>query len=126
MRRRHGIPDNDHRPFNVAYAAAKQAQKERETERTGKARCRDVNAPSALRREEGSIPIESTRPRPATGMPITSLLLSYLKTNTSVVLSGRPLQRRNTEESAGHYNNYVDSRRTSGQTTTASESDYRQ
>lgn len=30
MRRRHGIPDNDHRPFNVAYAAAQRAQKEKE------------------------------------------------------------------------------------------------
>lgn len=27
IRRRHGIPDNDNRPFNVAYAAAKAAQK---------------------------------------------------------------------------------------------------
>lgn len=27
MRRRHGIPDDDHRPFNVAYAAALQARK---------------------------------------------------------------------------------------------------
>ncbi|KAH9894461.1 hypothetical protein C8Q73DRAFT_836395 [Cubamyces lactineus] len=30
MRRRHGIPDDDHRPFNVAYAAALQARKKRE------------------------------------------------------------------------------------------------
>ena len=27
MRRRHGIPDDDNRPFNVAYAAASQARK---------------------------------------------------------------------------------------------------
>ena len=27
MRRRHGIPDDDNRPFNVAYAAALQARK---------------------------------------------------------------------------------------------------
>ncbi|KAI0677092.1 hypothetical protein C8Q78DRAFT_1073827 [Trametes maxima] len=30
MRRRHGIPDDDHRPFNVAYAAALQARKRQE------------------------------------------------------------------------------------------------
>lgn len=30
MRRRHGIPDNDARPFNVAYAAAERARKTRE------------------------------------------------------------------------------------------------
>ncbi|KAF8646376.1 hypothetical protein AX16_007242 [Volvariella volvacea WC 439] len=28
MRRRHGIPDNDHRPFNVAYAAVVRAREE--------------------------------------------------------------------------------------------------
>ncbi|THH29144.1 hypothetical protein EUX98_g5062 [Antrodiella citrinella] len=32
MRRRHGIPDNDHRPFNVAYAAAAQARRAFEDE----------------------------------------------------------------------------------------------
>ncbi|KAF5388408.1 hypothetical protein D9615_000656 [Tricholomella constricta] len=30
MRRRHGIPDNDHRPFNVAYAAVVRARQENE------------------------------------------------------------------------------------------------
>ena len=30
MRRRHGIPDNDHRPFNVAYAAVVRARQEEE------------------------------------------------------------------------------------------------
>ncbi|KAF8076700.1 hypothetical protein FPV67DRAFT_1777134 [Lyophyllum atratum] len=30
MRRRHGIPDNDHRPFNVAYAAVVRARQEGE------------------------------------------------------------------------------------------------
>lgn len=30
MRRRHGIPDHDHRPFNVAYAAAMRARQENE------------------------------------------------------------------------------------------------
>ncbi|KAI0368114.1 hypothetical protein BV20DRAFT_1114405 [Pilatotrama ljubarskyi] len=35
MRRRHGIPDDDHRPFNVAYAAALQARKKREGRGSG-------------------------------------------------------------------------------------------
>jgi hypothetical protein len=30
MRRQHGIPDNDHRPFNVAYAAVLRARREEE------------------------------------------------------------------------------------------------
>jgi hypothetical protein len=30
MRRRHGIPDNDHRPFNVAYAAVMRARQDAE------------------------------------------------------------------------------------------------
>ncbi|KAK0461770.1 uncharacterized protein EV420DRAFT_127421 [Desarmillaria tabescens] len=30
MRRRHGIPDNDHRPFNVAYAAVQRSRQEKE------------------------------------------------------------------------------------------------
>lgn len=37
-RRRHGIPDSDHRPFNVAYAAALRARQEREAEGTGRGR----------------------------------------------------------------------------------------
>ncbi|KAI0751609.1 hypothetical protein C8Q80DRAFT_1119326 [Daedaleopsis nitida] len=35
MRRRHGIPDDDNRPFNVAYAAALQARKGGERRATG-------------------------------------------------------------------------------------------
>ncbi|KAF9450942.1 hypothetical protein P691DRAFT_700256 [Macrolepiota fuliginosa MF-IS2] len=37
MRRRHGIPDNDHRPFNVAYAAVVRARQEKEAVRKAKA-----------------------------------------------------------------------------------------
>ncbi|KAF7792923.1 hypothetical protein EIP86_004025 [Pleurotus ostreatoroseus] len=33
-RKRHGIPDSDHRPFNVAYAAAKQARERESGERS--------------------------------------------------------------------------------------------
>ena len=36
MRRKHGIPDGDHRPFNVAYAAVQRARQERETLRSAK------------------------------------------------------------------------------------------
>ncbi|KAF8638555.1 hypothetical protein AX17_002098 [Amanita inopinata Kibby_2008] len=35
-RRKYGIPDNDHRPFNVAYAAVLRARQERETLRSVK------------------------------------------------------------------------------------------
>ncbi|KAI0082488.1 hypothetical protein K474DRAFT_1694340, partial [Panus rudis PR-1116 ss-1] len=38
MRRRHGIPDSDHRPFNVAYAAAQRARQEQEAEEKGRSR----------------------------------------------------------------------------------------
>ena len=34
MRRRHGIPDSDHRPFTVAYAAAKKSRLEYDEERS--------------------------------------------------------------------------------------------
>lgn len=37
MRRRHGIPDNDHRPFNVAYAAVLRARQEKEAAQKAKA-----------------------------------------------------------------------------------------
>lgn len=36
MRRRHGIPDNDHRPFNVAYAAVVRARQEKEAAQKAK------------------------------------------------------------------------------------------
>jgi hypothetical protein len=29
LRRKYGIPDNDHRPFNVAWAAVQRAQREK-------------------------------------------------------------------------------------------------
>ncbi|KNZ76062.1 hypothetical protein J132_00338 [Termitomyces sp. J132] len=41
MRRRHGIPDNDHRPFNVAYAAVLRARQEDE-EKTRRARLQEL------------------------------------------------------------------------------------
>lgn len=45
-RRRHGIPDDDNRPFNVAYAAAKQAQ------RDGKGRLYMKDGPELVAGEE--------------------------------------------------------------------------
>lgn len=50
MRRRHGIPDDDHRPFNVAYAAALQARKARE----GKSHGATQQTPQGLSMEEVS------------------------------------------------------------------------
>lgn len=41
MRRRHGIPDNDHRPFNVAYAAVLRSRQEGE-ERARRARLQEL------------------------------------------------------------------------------------
>ena len=38
MRRRYGIPDNDLRPFSVAFAAAKRAQQERQASERGLSR----------------------------------------------------------------------------------------
>ena len=45
LRRRHGIPDNDNRPFNVAYAAAKKALKEREAAAKGLSRRNNAPIP---------------------------------------------------------------------------------
>ncbi|KAI0824768.1 hypothetical protein BC628DRAFT_1419875 [Trametes gibbosa] len=50
MRRRHGIPDDDYRPFNVAYAAALQARKKREGKSHGVAQ----QVPQGLPVEGGS------------------------------------------------------------------------
>ena len=36
MRRRYGIPDTDHRPFNVAHAAVLRARQERESQERSK------------------------------------------------------------------------------------------
>jgi len=38
LRRKHGIPDSDHRPFNVAWAAARTAREDQEREDTRIAR----------------------------------------------------------------------------------------
>jgi len=56
-RRRHGIPDTDNRPFNVAYAAAVTARKENETRKNLQLRQRTLEeaspAPSPTRKSFG-------------------------------------------------------------------------
>ena len=56
-RRKHGIPDTDNRPFNVAYAAAVTARKENEARKTLQLRQRTLGeaspAPSPTRRSLG-------------------------------------------------------------------------
>lgn len=73
MRRRHGIPDHDHRPFNVAYAAAKRAQREREAEEKGQSKRSAKLPPGAAstgaQQHGSSASGQATRQRPATGTP---------------------------------------------------------
>lgn len=45
MRRRHGIPDDDHRPFNVAYAAVVRTRKDREAQDRTKAKQQNAAPP---------------------------------------------------------------------------------
>ncbi|GLB34103.1 putative nuclear pore complex protein [Lyophyllum shimeji] len=57
MRRRHGIPDNDHRPFNVAYAAVVRARQESEAEaRRGKLH-------EMVRDQQNALPEQNVRQR---------------------------------------------------------------
>ncbi|KAJ3851731.1 hypothetical protein EV368DRAFT_65510 [Lentinula lateritia] len=61
LRRRHGIPDNDHRPFNVAYAAVQRAKEQREKE---KARIMRADLVAAVpSREPANVPPEQIRHR---------------------------------------------------------------
>ena len=77
MRRRHGIPDNDRRPFNVAYAAAKRAQKESEAEAKGVPRqgssALSAVATQAAKQHVVAPTVQATRPRQATGAPPFSM-----------------------------------------------------
>ncbi|PBK66866.1 hypothetical protein ARMSODRAFT_328895 [Armillaria solidipes] len=47
MRRRHGIPDNDHRPFNVAYAAVQRSRQEKERPAPAQRSQENVNTQTA-------------------------------------------------------------------------------
>ncbi|KAG6856783.1 hypothetical protein H0H87_000751 [Tephrocybe sp. NHM501043] len=70
MRRRHGIPDTDHRPFNVAYAAVVRARQESE-EKARKARLQEL-----ARDQQNALPDEGVRQR--NGIPRnTSAMSSY-------------------------------------------------
>ncbi|KAF9464828.1 hypothetical protein BDZ94DRAFT_1235040 [Collybia nuda] len=61
MRRRHGIPDNDHRPFNVAYAAVMRARQDAEVSKR-KARLDQI---VLLGQEQRNAPLNQTiRQRP--------------------------------------------------------------
>ncbi|EKM59777.1 uncharacterized protein PHACADRAFT_170387, partial [Phanerochaete carnosa HHB-10118-sp] len=111
MRRRHGIPDSDHRPFNVAYASVKRAHREREMVEKGKSK-RGIRLPpgvtsAAISRQGSSGPGQALRQRQMTGV---SLQVTQSQAAEEEVVS---LPSGDTE-----------SRRAPGQATTASESDF--
>ncbi|GJE84522.1 hypothetical protein PsYK624_005980 [Phanerochaete sordida] len=110
MRRRHGIPDSDHRPFNVAYAAVKRDQRERNMVEKGKSkqglRLPPVVLGVSASRQGSAMLGQATRQRQAPG--------ALPQSSQSQVLEEVTLPARSS---------YTESRRTSGQTTTASESD---
>jgi hypothetical protein len=53
-RRKHGIPDDDRRPFNVAYAAVSRARQEREREREKARREAEVAAEAEAKNNTGT------------------------------------------------------------------------
>ncbi|GAW00827.1 hypothetical protein LENED_002379 [Lentinula edodes] len=63
LRRRHGIPDNDHRPFNVAYAAVQRAKEQREKENARIKRADLVAVAAVSSREPANAPPEPIRHR---------------------------------------------------------------
>lgn len=131
MRRRHGIPDNDHRPFNVAYAAAKRAQKEREAKEKGIS-IRSSSSSSVVGSQVAEQPVaattgQATRQRQRTGAPLSCVYAPVpvlTSCPTCAAPSAQPLQSGDTEEIPQSRSGYLESRRTSGQTVTASESEY--
>ena len=74
MRRRHGIPDNDHRPFNVAYAAAMRARQENEAAKR-RAKLEEVTLGQDHR---NALPDQNLRLRSGTSPLSTAFCLSYL------------------------------------------------
>ena len=62
MRRRHGIPDNDHRPFNVAYAAAMRARQEIEAAK----RKVELEEAALGQNHRNALPDQNLRLRPGT------------------------------------------------------------
>ncbi|KAJ8087003.1 hypothetical protein PM082_005828 [Marasmius tenuissimus] len=65
MRRKYGIPDNDHRPFNVAYAAAQLAREQEDQQKVKKRRAVQVPAQVSSAREQRDHMSEQVRQRPA-------------------------------------------------------------
>ncbi|KAL0580535.1 hypothetical protein V5O48_001522 [Marasmius crinis-equi] len=65
MRRKYGIPDNDHRPFNVAYAAAQLAREQEDQHRAKKRRTVQAPVQVSSSREQRDPMSEQVRQRPA-------------------------------------------------------------
>lgn len=63
MRRRHGIPDNDRRPFNVAFAAVVRARQDHEA--TDRSR-RQAEQPGPSHDQLNALPEQNIRQRPGT------------------------------------------------------------
>lgn len=66
MRRKYGIPDNDHRPFNVAYAAAQLAREQEDQQRARKRRAVQVPAQVSSAREQRDSVSDQVKQRPGT------------------------------------------------------------
>ncbi|KAJ3719428.1 hypothetical protein C8R42DRAFT_120161 [Lentinula raphanica] len=95
LRRRHGIPDNDHRPFNVAYAAVQLAKEQKEKE-NARLRRADLVAASTPIREASQ---DQVRHRPGNqrgldssraGAPVGGLPGRYNPTSMNSYLSMPP------------------------------------
>jgi hypothetical protein len=82
-RRRHGIPDDDDRPFNVAYAAAALARREREREQHRKAKLEALHTQGSLEQQRRDRPMDTLK---RTGKPtgtslnivVTLSILNYM------------------------------------------------
>lgn len=74
MRRRHGIPDNDHRPFNVAYAAAMRARQDIETAK----RKLELEEAALGQNHRNALPDQNLRLRPGMSQLDGCLCFAYL------------------------------------------------
>ncbi|KAG6891716.1 hypothetical protein C0992_010119 [Termitomyces sp. T32_za158] len=93
MRRRHGIPDNDHRPFNVAYAAVLRSRQEGE-EKARRARLQELiqdqqSAPPDQDSRQRILRGASTKLNPLPGRYESADMVSYGRASGSNHL--RPL-----------------------------------
>ncbi|KAF5393098.1 hypothetical protein D9757_001178 [Collybiopsis confluens] len=116
LRRRHGIPDNDHRPFNVAYAAVQRAKEEKEKEGARILRA-DIAAAAAASssQRQSNTPAEQVRHRPGnqrgvdssrSGAPVGSILGRYgsASTNSYLSMHSLPQSQSNRVTFADGYN----------------------